>query len=40
MFLLTARGKEATFAVISMTAESQLRQRGIELFCETLHSQK
>lgn len=34
MLLLTVKGKEATFAIVLMTADSQLRKRDIEGFCK------
>lgn len=33
VLLLTGKGKEATFAVASVTVDSQLRKRDIESFC-------
>jgi hypothetical protein len=35
MLLLTVKGKKATFAMVLMTAVSQLRMRNIEDFCVT-----
>lgn len=35
--LLTVKGKEATFAVVSMTVDSQLRIKDIESFCDNLY---
>ena len=34
MLLETVKNKEASFAMVSMTADSQLRMRDIESFCE------
>jgi hypothetical protein len=33
VILLTVKGKDASFSVVSMTADSQLRERDIEGFC-------
>lgn len=33
MLLLTVKGREASFAVVSMTVGPQLRMRDIERFC-------
>ena len=35
LFLLTVKVKEATFAVILMTADSQLIMRDVEIFCDS-----
>jgi hypothetical protein len=34
MLPLTVKGKEATLAVILMTADMQMRKRGVEGFCD------
>jgi hypothetical protein len=34
MFLLTVKDKEATLAMVLMTADSQLRKRGLGAFCD------
>lgn len=33
MHLLTVKGREATFAMVLITADLQLRKRDIEVFC-------
>lgn len=37
MFPLTVKGKKATFAVVMMTADSQLRKRDLYIFCDNLY---
>jgi hypothetical protein len=37
LFLLTVKVKEATFAVILMTADSQLREENREGFCDNFY---
>jgi hypothetical protein len=34
MYLLAVKDKETTFALVSMSADSQLRKRDIEGFCD------
>lgn len=40
MFLLTAKGKEGTFAMVLMTTHSQLRKKDMEGFCDNPYPQK
>lgn len=35
--LLTVKSKEDTFGVISMTADAQLKERDIEVFCDNCY---
>lgn len=35
MLLLTAKGKETTFAVVLVTVDSQLKERDTEGFCDS-----
>lgn len=37
MLQLTVKSKEATLAVILMTADSQLKKRGMQGFCDNLY---